>query len=120
MTEQTHQVGDRFKIHFVWRLPDDGDVIRAIFEAEVLAIIDRAVEHIVEQITVGKEAIDFDYWPRVAALEGQKITVAWEVAGGAPIYLRLATLTGEHDYFRRHNQEWEEGNLPEGFIFGDS
>ena len=127
--DQTHQVGEHFYVHFVWRLPGEGDVIRAVFEADVLAIIEAAMKYMVrlDRFVAGrqesgsgdiirpKEELNAGYWQNVAELEGRKITIAWEVADGRPVYLRLATLTGEHDFFRRYNQEWSQGNLPQGF-----
>jgi hypothetical protein len=38
----------------------------------------------------------------VADLVGRKITVAYEVDDGRALYMRLATLTGEHNYFTRY------------------
>lgn len=109
--------GANFDIHFVWHLPD-GDYLRAVFRAEVLAVIDPAERYLLRlaEFVAGRqesadgseirpsEALAFDYWARVLDLLGLKITVAWEAADGRPLHLRLTTLTGEHDFFRRHNQ----------------
>ena len=118
MPERQYDIGQRFNVHFIWQLPDGGDVIRAVFEAEVLAVIEKAMKYLVrlDHFVAGRQEspegskirpkgeIDFDYWPYVAGLEGQKVTLAWEVDDGRPVYLRLATLTGEHDFFRRFNR----------------
>ena len=39
------------------------------------------------------------YWAMVGDLVGRKITIAYEADDGRALYLRLATLTGEHNYF---------------------
>lgn len=106
--------GDLFEVHFVWQLPEGGDYLRAIFQAEVLAIIDPAQRYLVRLKTLlaGRQespdgvmrprtGLTHAYWERVVALVGRKITLAWEAADGRPLHLRLATLTGEHDFFRR-------------------
>lgn len=109
--------GATFDIHFVWHLPD-GDYLRAVFQAEVLAVIDPAQRYLLRlsEFVAGRQesadgsqirprdALAFDYWARVLDLLGHKITVAWEAADGRPLHLRLATLTGEHDFFRRHDR----------------
>lgn len=114
--EQQYDVGDTFNAHLVWRLPND-DYVRAIFAAEVLDVIDGAMKYLVRldrfvagrQESAGgeirpKEALDHAYWQHVVDLVGHRCTLAWEVADGAPVYLRVATLTGEHDFFHRYDQ----------------
>ncbi len=108
------QPGAQFEVHFVWQLPEGGDYVRAIFQAEVLAIIDPAQRYLVrlkqflagrqespEGIIRSRQELAHPYWERVVALAGRKITLAWEATDGRPLHLRLATLTGEHDFFHR-------------------
>lgn len=108
-----HQVGDTFLLQFVWRLPD-GDYMRTLFRAEVVAVIDVAEKYMVRlaelvagsqesSAGVGREKAEFAraYWRLVVRLIGNRITVAWEAADGRALHMRLATLTGEHDFFTR-------------------
>ena len=55
------------------------------------------------------EEVSHDYWALVAGLAGRKIAIAYEVDDGRPLWLRLETLTGEHNFFQRLNE------LPEAF-----
>jgi hypothetical protein len=117
MTPKTkHQIGDTFLIQLVWTLPD-GDFIRTLFKAEVLDVIEAAEKYMVQlhELTVGsqetsrghgrdKEEFNKPYWKLVVNLIGKRITIAWEAADGRPLHMRLATLTGEHDFFSRYNQ----------------
>ena len=48
------------------------------------------------------EQFSKEYWLMVADLVGRKITVAYEADDGRALYLRLATLTGEHNFFTRY------------------
>lgn len=116
-------VGERFDIQFVWQLPD-GDYIRAVFSAEVLDIIEAAQKYFVRLVTFqagrqesadgkltrSREERSADYWPLVLDLVGRRVTLAWETADGRPLHMRLMTLTGEHDFFRRYNMTEEEMN----------
>lgn len=115
MAESNLQVGDTFLVQFVWRLPE-GDIIRALFRAEVLSVIDAAEKYMVRLLELvagsqesstgeGREKEEFakPYWALVVRLVGRRVTVAWEVADGRALTMRLATLTGEHDFFRRYN-----------------
>lgn len=115
MSETHLQIGDLFLVQFVWRLPD-GDIIRALFRAEVLAVIDAAEKYMVRllELVAGsqesnmgegrdKEQFARPYWALVVQLVGRRVTVAWEVADGRALTMRLATLTGKHDFFRRYN-----------------
>jgi hypothetical protein len=108
-----HGVGDSFLLQFVWQLPD-GDYIRALCRAEVLAIIEPAEKYMVRltelvagsqesRMGEGRDKDEFSktYWAMVVRLIGKQITVAWETADGRPLPMRLATLTGEHDFFTR-------------------
>ncbi len=115
MAETHLQVGDTFLVQFVWRLPD-GDIIRSLFRAEVLAVIDAAEKYMVQllELVAGsqesstgegrdKEQFAKPYWALVVRLVGRQVTVAWEVADSRALTMRLATLTGEHDFFHRYN-----------------
>lgn len=118
MTDQTYAVGDTFLLQFVWRLPND-DYMRALYKAEVLAIIDVAEKYMVRLLELvagsqetavgeGREKEEFarEYWALAVGFIGNRVTVAWETADGRPLHMRLATLTGEHDFFRRYN--WQD------------
>lgn len=121
MSESHLQAGNTFLVQFVWRLPD-GDIMRALFRAEVLAVIDAAEKYMVRllELVAGsqesstgegrdKEQFAKPYWALVVQLVGRRVTVAWEVADGRALTMRLATLTGEHDFFRRYN--WQETDI---------
>jgi hypothetical protein len=113
VTETHYQVGEIFSVQFVWRVPD-GDFLRALFEAEVLHI-DQVADKYVLQIgeflaarqetangsVQGADALKRDYWALVAQLVGRKISVAFEADDTRPLWLRLETLTGEHNFFTR-------------------
>jgi len=116
MTQAKHNIGDFFIIQFVWTLPD-GDFIRTLFKAEVLDIIPSADKYMVQLVEliagsqedkkgIGRDKPDFNkaYWRLVVELIGNRVTVAWEVEDGRPLHMRLATLTGEHDFFTRYNR----------------
>jgi hypothetical protein len=113
MTQPTYQPGRTFSLQLVWQLPD-GDFLRAIFEAEVLALdpsLDRYLLRLQRLVAGRQEAPDgtpraeaelsSDYWPLVGRIIGKKIHIAYEAADGRPLRLRLATLTGEHTFFTR-------------------
>jgi hypothetical protein len=40
----------------------------------------------------------------VNSLSGNKISLAYEADDGRPLWLRLETLTGEHNFFHRLNE----------------
>jgi hypothetical protein len=114
--EQTIQIGETFPAHFVWQLPD-GDYVRAVFEAEVLSVVDGAMKYLVrlrryvagrqesaENVVRTEAELATDYWTLVFGLIGHRCTLAWELSDGSPVYMRLATLTGEHDFFHRYDQ----------------
>ena len=103
-------------MQFVWRLPDE-DFIRAIFESQVLKMDDLSGKYVLEltSFVAGRqespagemrpvEEVARDYWQLVSDLTGRKITLAYEADDGRPLWLRLETLTGEHDFFRRLNE----------------
>ncbi len=116
MPTATHKAGESFPVQFAWRLPD-GDYIRAVFRAEVLDFVPAADKYIVRltELIAGRQE-DADgvlrpsdqfnrpYWAMVGRLVGQKLTIAYEVEDGRAVHLRLATLTGEHNYFFRYSQ----------------
>jgi hypothetical protein len=114
MPEAHYAVGESFPLHFAWRLPD-GEYVRAVFQAEVLDLVPGADKYIVrlthllgrrEETAEGEvkpvEQWTRPYWELVDGLIGRKITVAYEADNGRALYLRLATLTGEHNYFSRY------------------
>ena len=120
---QPLKIGDSFHVQFVWQIPESeenvrGDIIRAVFNAEILAIIEEAEKYLVRltEFVAGKQEsadgqtirpqpdLAFDYWQMVVALQQQRVTLAWEVADGRALQMRLTTLTGVHDFFRRYNQ----------------
>lgn len=114
MADSKHTVGDVFLLQFVWRLPD-GDIIRALFQVDVLATINVAEKYMVRLTKLvagsqesatgeGRDKAQFNrpYWALVVRLVGNRITVAWEAADGRALHMRLATLTGEHDFFTRY------------------
>lgn len=111
------QVGDIILVQFVWRLPE-GDYMRALFKAEVLAVVDAAEKYMVRLTELvagsqeshtgaGRDKAEYtkEYWALVVRLVGKRITVAWEAADGRIMQMRLATLTGEHDFFTRYSIE---------------
>ncbi|NJN54434.1 MAG: hypothetical protein HC804_06580, partial [Anaerolineae bacterium] len=51
-----------------------------------------------------KEQFAKPYWALIVRLIGKRVSVAWEAADGRALSMRLATLTGEHDFFTRYNQ----------------
>jgi hypothetical protein len=121
MLEANYEIGETFRVQFVWRLPDM-DFLRAIFEAEVLhrdQISSKYVVRLTKFVAGRQETVDGtmrpleevarEYWELVDQLTGRKISLAFETDDGRPLWLRLETLTGEHNFFRRLNE------LPPGF-----
>ncbi len=107
-------LGDTFPLQFAWHLPD-GDYIRTVFQAEVLDLVPAADKYVVRlgELVGGRqededgrllprEAYTQAYWQLVGDLVGRKITIAFEADDGRAIHLRLATLTGEHNFFTRY------------------
>jgi hypothetical protein len=116
MPDLHYTVGESFPIQFAWRLPEGG-YLRAVFQAEVLGLVDPADKYIIrlDQLLAGreetadgemkaKEALSADYWRLVNQLVGRIVTVAYEAADGRALYMRLETLTGEHNFFSRFKQ----------------
>lgn len=114
MPEAHYQPGQSFNLQFAWRLPE-GDYLRAMFQADVLEMVPGADKYVVRlsRFLAGREdeadgrvrqltALEGEYWDLVRALAGRTITIAYEADDGHPIYLRLATLTGEHNFFTRY------------------
>ncbi|MDX1614231.1 MAG: hypothetical protein R3300_07965 [Candidatus Promineifilaceae bacterium] len=116
MPDAEYDVGEGFMVQFVWRIPS-GDFLRALFRAEVLQrdfVSDKYVVELKEWLagrqedeqgaTRTAEEAAHDYWQRVSELEGQKVSLAFEAQDGRALWLRLETLTGEHNFFRRLNE----------------
>lgn len=105
--------GQTFPVQFAWRLPDES-YLRAVFEAEVIDLVPSADKYVVRlnQLLAGREEtpegeakdvdhLSRDYWALVGKIIGRKMTIAYEADDSHAIYLRLETLTGEHNYFSR-------------------
>ena len=116
MVEANFEVGQSFNAQFVWRIPD-GDFLRAIFQAEVLLLDPESGKYVVllEEFLAGRqedaqgqmrplEQVDTEHWALVSNLEGRRISLAYEADDGRPLWLRLETLTGEHNFFGRLNE----------------
>jgi hypothetical protein len=113
MPSANYNPGESFPLQFVWQLPD-GDYLRAVFRAEVLAhdlALDRYLLRLAE-LTAGrqetpqgemrpKEEMALTFWKMVSELIGKQVYLAFEVDDGRPIRLRLDTLTQEHRFFTR-------------------
>ena len=113
MPTANHKIGESFAVQFAWQLPE-GDYLRAVFNAEILDVVPAADKYIVRltKLVAGrqenpdgemrnKEDFDSHYWGLVGNLVGNKLTIAYETEDGRAVHLRLATLTGEHNYFTR-------------------
>jgi hypothetical protein len=116
MPEAQHRIGDSFRVHFAWKIPG-GDFVRALFDAEVLGVDELSAKYVLrltrfvagrqetsEGETRPSEELDRNYWWLVGQLEGRKVALAFEAEDGRPLWLRLETLTGEHNFFRRLNE----------------
>ncbi len=112
--EAHYQPGHSFPVQFAWRLPD-GEYLRAVFQADVLELVTAANKYVArlsvllagrEETTDGEpkppEALTRAYWDLVGSLLGRTITLPYEADDGRALYLRLETLTGEHNYFTRY------------------
>ena len=113
MTNAVYQVGEKFRVQFVWRIPE-GDFIRAIFEVKVLLLDSRSEKYVLQlnEFLAGRqessegilrlaEETSRSYWQLVAELVGRRISLSYEADDERPLWLRLETLTGEHSFFRR-------------------
>ena len=116
MPESLHDIGEILTIQFVWRIPE-GDYLRALFGAEVLLVDLKSEKYVVrlDEWRAGRQEspdgqlrpladVSRDYWALVARLSGQRISLSFEASDGRALWLRLETLTGEHNYFRRLNE----------------
>jgi hypothetical protein len=114
--EKVLNIGQSFQVQFVWQIPN-GDYIRAVFTAEILNrdnASDKYLLRLTEFLAGRQETADGqmrpveevakEYWSLVDKLAGQMVVLAYESADGRPLHLRLATLTGEHNFFHRFNQ----------------
>lgn len=113
MSEARYGIGESFPVQFAWRLPD-GDYLRAVFQADVLSLVPAADKYIVRlsRLLAGRQEtaegllrptaeFNQEYWALVGRLVGRKISVAFEADDSRALHLRLATLTGEHNFFTR-------------------
>ncbi len=114
MPEAHYQPGQSFPVQFAWRLPNE-EYLRAVFQADVLELVPAADKYVArlslllagrEETADGQakppESLSRDYWALVGKLIGRTITLAYEADDGRALYLRLATLTGEHNFFTRY------------------
>jgi len=114
MPSSHYQIGEGFPLQFAWHLPE-GDYIRAVFRAHILDTVPEADKYIVRLVKLeagrqedenGKlrpqEQFSREYWSMVGDLVGRKITIAYEADDGRALHMRLATLTGEHNFFSRY------------------
>jgi hypothetical protein len=114
MPSAHYTVGEDFPLQFAWRLPE-GDYIRAVFRAHILDTVPEADKYIVRllELQAGRqededgqlrprEQFSREYWSMVGDLVGRKITIAYEAEDGRALHMRLATLTGEHNFFSRY------------------
>ena len=113
MSEARYDTGQTFEVQFIWRLPDN-DFIRARFEVEVLhqdLVSEKYVVRLATFVAGRQETaagetrsldeVARDYWALVDRLAGRRISLSFEVDDGRPLWLRLDTLTGKHNFFRR-------------------
>ncbi len=115
--EKVYEVGESFLVQFVWQIPE-GDYLRAVFSAEVMGHetgSDKYVARLMAFVAGRQETAEGEmrpgeelsrtYWSLVDDLVGRKVLLAYEAADGRSLLLRLATLTGEHDFFSRFDAE---------------
>ncbi len=116
MSSTHKKVGDNFRVQFVWRIPT-GDFLRALFEVEILARDTLSEKYVVllKDFTAARQEseegemrsvdeVNREYWGLVSSLGGKRISLAYEADDGRPLWLRLETLTGEHNFFSRLNE----------------
>lgn len=116
MLESGFEIGQSFNVQFVWRIPN-GDFLRAIFRVKVLKLDPESGKYVVvlEKFLAGRqedaqgemrrpESVDKEHWSLVTDLVGRRISLAYEADDGRPLWLRLETLTGEHNFFNRLNE----------------
>ena len=120
MPSANHKVGETFRIHFVWKIPNE-HYLRALFDVRILDIDLSADRYLIlldsliakrEEDSVGgglpEEKHTTEYWEMVYRLVGRRAHVAFEAEDGRPLFLRLPTLTLEHKFFTRYSEEEEE------------
>ena len=114
--EEVLEIGESFRVQFVWQIPD-GDYLRAIFSAEILNQDSRSDKYLLRltEFLAGRQEtaegemrpldeVAREYWALVDQLEGRHVVLAYESADGRALHLRLATLTGEHNFFYRFDK----------------
>lgn len=113
MISAKYKENEQFELQFVWKIPN-GDFVRAIYTVQVVAL-DHFLARYVIQLTDLKagrqedeqgvartpEQFSREYWTYANELVGRKAKVAFEVDDGAPIRLRVDTLTRQHRFFTR-------------------
>lgn len=112
------KVGAQFAMQFVWQLPNGGDYLRAIFDVEIQEVRPADERYLIELVALKayrqesnrgdmrpQEEMATTYWQMVHALVGKKALVAWEGADGRSLHMRLATLTGKHNFFHRFESD---------------
>ena len=115
MSEAKYEPGQSFPLQFVCRLPDNG-FLRAVFQAEVTELDHKAEKYVVRlsRLLAGRAddaegmaepvtTLEGDYWDLIHRITGRRIVIAFEADDGRPLYLKLETLTGEHNYFARYD-----------------
>jgi hypothetical protein len=115
--EKVLNIGESFQVQFVWQIPD-GDYLRAIFAAEILNRDNSSDKYLLRltEFLAGRqetaegemrpvEEVTQEYWSLVDQITGRIVVLAYEAADGRPLHLRLATLTGEHNFFYRFNPQ---------------
>jgi len=120
-----YNINDSFRIHFVWKLPNE-DFARAIFMVNVTEIQpqeDRYLVQLTKLIAGVQEApdgtarpqaeYDKQWWANIVALQSRYIQIAYEAADGRPLYMRLPTLTSEHTFFFRYDEDGKKIPAPE-------
>lgn len=116
MPVANRQIGETFRIHFVWKIPNE-HYVRALFVAQVLDIdleADRYLIKLTELLAkreedergegLPEEQHTAEYWDMVYRLTNRLAHVAFEADDGRPLFLRLPTLTLEHKYFTRYEE----------------
>src|SRR5210317_2149262 len=101
MPKNQYHVGELFRTQFIWRIPSR-DFLRAIFDVKVVLIDDLSDKYIVSLVkfvagreeTSGGEILPAErsskeYWALVNGLTGKKISLAFEVDDGRPLWLKL-------------------------------
>lgn len=107
---------DSFHVQFAWRL-EDGSYLRAIFNAYILDLYPDADKYLVrltEWVATREDDSEGNVKPQaemtqayikyLPRLVGRRLGLAYEADTGEALHLRLATLTGEHDFFFRFDR----------------